>query len=49
MEILNMTNRELLELGTEIGKLMAQAYADKDWSTWDSLKIELEEVYSKLK
>jgi hypothetical protein len=60
MEILNMINQELLDsgtklnqelldIGTEIGKLMRQAYIDKDYDTWDSLKIELEEVYGKLK
>ena len=42
-------NQELLDIGTEIGKLMRQAYIDKDYDTWDSLKIELEEVYGKLK
>lgn len=49
MEILNTTNQELLDRGTEISKLMGQAYIDEDWSTWDLLKIQLLEVYSKLK
>jgi hypothetical protein len=44
-----MTNQELLEKATEIGKKLSEAYRERNDEEWEFLRLELLEVYKNLR